>query len=200
MSLYPQRQEALPSTSRIKLEGVDGKVDGKKVLGACFLFTLVLIPVSLGYVFLMQSMSRSTAALVGGGLMASTALGIVIGIGHILKKMSKLRFLIEISETELQLLAPSGDRLASTSSGTLLFMRVNYTRPAYSRRGSARLRPGWLMRHPGGEHLVGTLFPELPWEGLAHDPRLPEFELLQPQFKLLNESLRRTDDDRPGAP
>lgn len=68
--------------------------------------------------------------------------------------------------------------------GTLSFKRVNYTRRG--RYGSAWLRPGFHMRQPEGTHLIGTLLPEPSWEGVQHDPAMPEFELRPPEFAALS--------------
>lgn len=123
------------------------------------------------------------------GLSALMVVAFLRGLRRVLTRMNELRFLLEIAGPELRLLAPNGERIADTAAGSLLFTRVNYTR----RGGHGRtwLRPGWKLRHPGGEHLVGTLMPALAWGDAPHDPRTPEFELPPTSFEQLEACLRR---------
>jgi hypothetical protein len=83
----------------------------------------------------------------------------------------------------MRLFTPAGDVAGDTARGDLGLAKVNYTRRG--RHGSAWLRPGFHLRHAGGSHLVGTLYPELAWEGVSHDPEIPEFELRPPDFEAL---------------
>lgn len=189
MSIY--RQGTSPPTSTIKLEAVDPQ---KMFRALMFLIVGSVVPTTVAFMISLWLVPRNLTVLVNMVLLTLMSIGFLLGLRHILTKMNELRFLLEIADTELRLLTPNGDRIADTTAGSLLFTRVNYTRRG--RYGSAWLRPGWQMRHPGGEHLIGTLMPELAWENAAHDRRIPEFELMPPPFEQLDACLRRRDDER----
>ena len=184
MSNY--RQPAPPTASVIKLETHDQQ---KLLVALLVLIGGVVVGGSVGMMVLLRITPKSAMPLVIIGMSMLIGVGFIGGLFLVIRTMRDLRYLLEISEAGIRLLRPNGAPVADTASRTLSLVRVTYTRRG--RHGAAWTRPGWRMRHSGGDHLVGTLLPEQGWDGVPHDPRTPEFELRPPQFALLDERFRR---------
>lgn len=178
------RAASPPSAKTIRLEAEDVA----KIRGPLFVLFGGFVVALLAFGGVAQLVPRAYRPFVLGGGLLVGPLGFMVGLLAIVRRMRELRYLLEIREAGagMRLLAPNGAALADTWSGTLSITKINYTRRG--RHGSAWLRPGFHVRHRGGDHLVGTLFPELPWDGVAHDPRMPEFELRPPEFSALCEA------------
>jgi hypothetical protein len=184
MSSY--RQPAPPSASLIKLETHDQQ---KLLIALLAVIGVTVIGGPVAFMVVRLLAPADAWPLVMGGLFLVMGVGFVVGFLLVIKSLRELRFLLEVSDAGIRLLRPNKVPVADTASRTLSFVRVTYTRRG--RHGSAWTRPGWRMLHPGGDHLVGTLLPEPPWEGAPHDPRTPEFELRAPELALLDDRLRR---------
>jgi hypothetical protein len=154
----------------------------KKLKRACFLLLAAFVVVTV-------IVAAVTARFLANVPFVAVGGPVVLGLGFFgalfwtIARLRELRYLLEIGEARICLLAPNGADIADTASGSLTFRKINYTRRG--RYGTAWLRPGFRLRHPGGDHLVGTLLPEPPWEGVGHDPAMPEFELRRPEFAAL---------------
>lgn len=129
---------------------------------------------------------RDVRGLVRLVLIAVIFVGLIGGLLAMRPRMKKLHYLLELSDAgspDMRLVSPSGAVLATTANASLRVERVNYTRAG--RHGRGWLRPGYRLAYPGGTHLVGTLFPQLPWDGVPHDPSRPDFELSIPDHEAI---------------
>lgn len=98
--------------------------------------------------------------------------------------MEKLHYILELADgRDMRLLSGNGApiatrRLAPSASNASTIRVWDGT----ARAGSV---PGYRLFHPGGTHLVGTLYPQLSWDGVAHDPSRPDFELTIPDHEAI---------------
>jgi len=92
------------------------------------------------------------------------------------------RFLLRLGDGRLDLLSPSGERLASSTDGTLHATAVNWVR-----RGKHGSRTHAGVRVRGGSHdlLITGLHPDPAWEQAETDGRTPAFELEVGAFEAL---------------
>jgi hypothetical protein len=183
------RQPSPPGVTRIELRTHDPK---KLMTGMLLLIGGALAFAMLASMLAVAVVPRNLQPLVIAATMGVMGLGFTVGLLLAIKRLWELRFYLDIGDASIRLIALNGECVADTMRGNLTFTKVSYTRRG--RHGASWIRPGFAMRHPGGDHLVGTLLPEDVWaegEAKGHDPRMPEFELRRPDFEALRARVPR---------